>query len=37
MYTLEEIIKLWQEDYNEDMYKEYPAFIDNLRRIKCVD
>ena len=37
MYTLEEIIKVWQEVYNEDMYKEYPAFINNLRRIKCVD
>ena len=37
MYTLEEIIKIWQEIYNEDMYEKYPAFINNLRRIKCVD
>ena len=34
MYTLEEIIKMWYETYNENMYKEYPAFINNLRRIK---
>ena len=37
MYTLEEIIKMCYETYNEDMYEEYPGFIYNLRRIKCVD
>jgi hypothetical protein len=37
MYTLEQIIKVWKETYNEDMRKEYAGFISNLRRIKCVD
>ncbi len=37
MYTLEQIIKVWKETYNEDMRKEYVGFISNLRRIKCVD
>mgnify|MGYP003138448182 CR=1 FL=1 len=34
MYTIKEIIEVWQKCYGEDMMVEYPHFVRDLGRTK---